>query len=80
MKKIILILLIGLLFLGSCGSKSGKVGSVDAEDITYFKDSRTNLCYAIIGAKKGMNFIDESESIGMACVPCENIPLTLLKQ
>ncbi len=68
----IILIIIGLLF-ASCSSKTGKVGNIDTDHISYIKDKRTGLCFAIIGAKKGDNFLDESTSIGLACVPCEEI-------
>lgn len=76
MKKIgkiaIIMIVFGVLFV-SCSSKTGKVGKINPNDISYFKDPRTGLCFAIIGAKDGSNVLDESTSIGMACVPCEAI-------
>ena len=56
----------------SCSASSGKAGNIDTNDIKYYKDKRTGLCFAIIGASKPVS-IQQSESIGMACVPCENV-------
>ena len=76
MKNIIIIFLLAVAT--SCTTKTGKVGDISTEDISYKKDTRTGLCFAFIGAKRAGNFLDESESIGMACVPCEKIPHSLL--
>jgi hypothetical protein len=73
-KNQILTLLLILIVGVSCGTKTGKVGDVNTDDISYFKDGRTNVCFAIVGAKKGTDFgPNESTSIGMACVPCEQV-------
>jgi len=82
MKNITLIIavLITFTFFISCSSKSGKVGNIDPEDITYIKDNRTDLCFGIIGAKKGSNLIDNSTSIGMACVPCEKVKKLIIEK
>ena len=78
MKKLSLIFM-GLMFITfsiigtSCSSRTGKVGKIDSEDITYFKDHNTGLCFAIIGAKHGDDVFSESTSIGLTCVPCEQV-------
>lgn len=75
MKKLsTLLLLLSFLFvINSCQSKTGTVGNVHPSDISYYKDSRTNLCFAVIGAKEGVDLLNESTSIGMACVPCDSV-------
>ena len=70
-RKYILILMIGLLF--GCSSKTGKVRNIDPDDIVYFKDDRTDICYAIIGSKQGDDWLNESTSIGFTIVPCEKV-------
>lgn len=46
-----------LVFLAGCSGKPSD------DSITYFKDSRTDLCYASYGATVANNYT-------MTCVPC----------
>jgi hypothetical protein len=74
MKRVFITLgAVAILVLSSCASKTGKVGKIDPNDVTYFQDPRTDICYAIIGAKSGDDFANQSTSIGLACVPCEQV-------
>jgi len=76
MKKILMMMIFffgTIALMSSCGAKSARLGNIDPDDIEYIKDCRTNLCYAIIGAKQGMNITDAAESMGMACVPCDSL-------
>lgn len=69
MKKILA--LICIAFLASCSVNTSKIdgGNIDPNDITYFKDSRTGLCFAIMASRKTGDA--SSTGLGMTCVPCE---------
>jgi len=75
--KLLLLMLIVVIFT-ACQSTTGKVGNIDPNDITYFEDPRTGICYAIIGAREGDSF-NESTSIGLTIVPCEKVKKYLKK-
>lgn len=74
MKTLLKILAITLVVLfTSCNQTSTKfkANNFKQEDITYVKDRRTNLCYAILAGRKTGD-ADQS-GLGFACVPCEQV-------
>lgn len=70
MKKILLVLGTSLL-LASCSVGTSKISEsdIDPDDVTYFKDNRTGLCFGILASKKAQSM--SSTGLGIACVPCE---------
>ena len=78
MKRILILVSFFAIVAMGCNRESGKVGNINPDDVSYFKDSRTNLCFAIIGAKKGADIFVESTSIGMVCVPCDSLKNVLI--
>lgn len=72
MKKLVLILgIIALMFLGSCGVRTSSNINIDGKDLKYFKDERTGLCFAVVGSRKAFNV--NSTGLGLTCVPCEDV-------
>lgn len=77
MKKLFVLLaviLIAVVAFSSCAVKASKVDQkyvLDyADNLTYFKDHKTGLCYSVVAVKY---IIGDQEGIGMACVPCEEV-------
>ena len=71
MKKIIIVLAVIALGLTSCSVGSSDNIDIDGHDVTYFKDSRTGLCFGAVASQK---FMDASASgLGMTCVPCKEV-------
>lgn len=65
MKTILTLLFVFVLF--SCERKTG---AEVAGEITYFKDHKTNLCFAKVeNSFSGAN----NYSLSITCVPCENV-------
>lgn len=70
-------ILIGIILLAatSCDVNPSKISQKDAEDfaeqITYFKDNRTGLCFAIIATRKTAS--TDQNGIGLTMVPCESV-------
>ena len=72
MKKLVLILgIVALMFLGSCGVRTSSNINIDGKDLKYFKDDRTGLCFAIVASRK--SFKVSATGLGLTCVPCENV-------
>jgi hypothetical protein len=69
MKK--LLLLIYLIILSSCSVNTSSNIDVKGKDLKYFKDTRTNLCYAIVASRKSGSF--DTTGLGVTCVPCEKV-------
>lgn len=70
MKKLTLLVAIGCL-LSSC-DKTTEGGS---PSLTYFKDSKTNLCFA-----KYWNFNSYGSVTSIACVPCDSLSKVTVNQ
>jgi hypothetical protein len=70
MKKIILVLAVSFGMV-SCGVNSSSNIDIDGEDVVYFKDSRTGLCFGAVASRKTADF--ETTGLGMTCVPCESV-------
>ena len=71
-----LVLLTGLLL--GCGVKTTTKVNVDPQDLKYFKDHRTNLCFAIVASAPILSA--GATGLGMTNVPCENLNLTNLER
>jgi hypothetical protein len=86
MKKLVLFVLAGLVLLGSFLSGcSLNPSGIDpeyaknfAKEITYIKDERTGLCFAIVASRK-TGYVSQN-GLGLACVPCEAAQHHLAKQ
>ena len=70
MEKIISIIMIGV-FMTSCSVNSSDNVNIDGEDMVYFKDSRTNLCFGAVASRKAMTA--STTGLGVTCVPCETV-------
>ena len=63
-------IIIGVLFLFSCQlTWQTNVDSVK-NDIVYFKDERTGLCFAAINSSSGSS---GREVVSITCVPCDSL-------
>lgn len=75
MKKIILFAaaIVLLTAFSSCSVNSSKidVDSFETEDIIYFKDLRTGLCFGVAASR--VYGATSSTGMGMTCVPCESL-------
>lgn len=69
MKKSIFIISLALIFFG-CQSTEQTDTSEISDNLSYFKDSRTGLCFAAINS----NTKDGWEVISITCVPCDSVP------
>jgi hypothetical protein len=67
MKKIITILI--LVALTGCQMSSTTDNTSVTNDLTYFKDPKTGLCFASIGSIEGNGRI----IVSIACVPCDSV-------
>ncbi len=70
MKKVIIILTV---FLFSCDARNVQIEDFNPERISYFKDSRTNLCFGVTGRVKGASLTNIAESLSFTCVPCDSV-------
>jgi hypothetical protein len=74
MKKMFIILCLGFLIV-SCDVQPSKISSSDAKDmaekITYTKDERTGLCFAVIASRKALKA--NQSGLGLTVVPCEKV-------
>ena len=73
MKK--LFVLLTVLVLSACSVDASKVSDKTGQDIanniTYIKDHKTGLCFAVVATSKA--FEAEDSGLGMAWVPCNRI-------
>lgn len=69
MKK--LLLLFGVLFITSCSVNTSDNVNVDTTKFSYYKDSRTNLCFAVVASRKSGS--TDATGLGVACVPCDSV-------
>ena len=69
MKKLTTLLF--ALLLCSCSVNTSSNVNFKGEDLIYFKDSRTNLCFAVVASRKTASF--DTTGLGVTCVPCENV-------
>ncbi len=74
MKKFVLVVaLIGIVFFG-CSVKPSKIERKEAqsmaENLTYFKDYKTGLCFATIASKKPGQA--SQSGLGVSYVPCDD--------
>jgi len=66
-----------LLLLTACGVSSSDNVNVDANDLTYIKDSRTGLCYAVVASRKAMSV--DTTGLGFTMVTCNEKVMALIK-
>jgi len=78
MKKILISLVVVMsLALSSCSVNSSEIDNFDTNKISYYKDVRTGICYAVVASRKTG---DMSESgLGMTVVPCDKVEKYLKK-
>ena len=74
-----LIFITALLMLVSCGVHPSKIGNSKkfVDKLTYVRDDRTGLCFAIVGVRKSRNIT--LNGLGIACVPCAQVKHLLEK-
>lgn len=70
MKKVISIIMIGVLMSSCSVNTSGDI-NVDTDDLKYVKDSRTGLCFAMVASRK--SFDTDATGLGLTCVPCKDV-------
>lgn len=71
--RIIIIILVCLIIFGCSGTVT--LPTKPTETITYFKDDRTNLCFAQLGS----NSKDLYTITSISNVPCEKVEQYLIK-
>lgn len=78
--RFILISLIFVFMIG-CSVNPSKIGSSEAQEfaekITYVKDHRTNLCFAIVATRKTGDM--NSTGMGITEVPCNDVKYLIQK-
>jgi hypothetical protein len=62
-------LLLTILFTGCQLSEKPDVDDIK-ENLVYFKDERTNLCFAAVNSRSSKSL---SETSSIACVPCDSL-------
>jgi hypothetical protein len=70
MKKLI-ILFFALALPGGCSVNTSGNIDIDADDLQYFKDDRTGLCFAAVASRKSMS--TDATGLGLTCVPCDSL-------
>ena len=70
MKKSI-ILLSAVALLASCSVNTSGNIDINGNDVAYFKDSRTGLCYGAMASRKTGEW--NTSGLGITCVPCEKV-------
>jgi hypothetical protein len=70
MKRLVIVLGLALM-IGGCSVNSSDNVNIDGEDMVYFKDSRTNLCFGAVASRKAMTA--STTGLGVTCVPCESV-------
>ncbi len=71
MKIRLLAIGLGVITLTGCSIHSSDNVDIDGEDITYVKDSRTNLCFGVMASRK--SFSTDAIGLSLTCVPCESV-------
>ena len=71
MKRTIVIFSLLAFTLGSCSVNSSSNVDIDGADLVYFKDDRTNLCFAATASRKFMSA--STTGLGVTCVPCDSV-------
>lgn len=71
MKKVIILIGIAMLTLTSCSVNSSDNIDIDGTDMTYFKDSRTGLCFGAVASRRTMSA--STTGLGVTCVPCDKV-------
>lgn len=83
MRKLIIftVLIAVLMFLVyGCGTKSAKIQNIDKDDISYFKDIDTGLCFSAVGSRQGADLSGAGTGLGWTCVPCESLSGVKVKE
>ena len=69
--KVLIILLLAVILAG-CSVRVSETSADKFKDkVTYFKDSRTGLCFGVVAIARKLS--PTQEGIGLACVPCKNV-------
>ena len=73
MKKILIgaLALLSLTAMTSCDAHTSGNIDIDPTDVTYFKDSRSGLCFGAVASRKSGEA--SSSGLGLTCVPCESV-------
>lgn len=74
--KSLTILLAALLISGCSVGTSSNI-EVDGNDLVYFKDNRTDLCFAVVASKKAGSL--DTTGLGMTEVECTERVLNLIQ-
>ena len=69
MKHVMTLLIAILLF--SCTVNTSNNVDFKEEDLSYFKDNRTKLCFAVVASRRSASF--ETTGLGVTNVPCKNV-------
>ena len=70
----LLTLAAGLTLLCACNKAEDRFsyrGQYVAANLSYFKDNRTGICFAVTGFDRG---------VGIATVPCDKVPPNMLSE
>ena len=62
-----------------CAAQSTSTSNVsfNPSDLTYYKDGRTDQCFAVVGASKQMS--QNTDSLSVTWVPCDDKVKAILK-
>ena len=64
-------IILALALLGSCSVNTSGNIDIDADDLQYFKDDRTGLCFAAVASRKSLSA--DATGLGLTCVPCDSL-------
>lgn len=67
--KNLLMKLITIALLCSCQSNTKVDVSEISDELTYFRDEKTNLCFATINSQSSAGYFTTS----ITCVPCDSV-------
>lgn len=71
-----LIVVAGVIYLFTLTSQATSDVNVDPNQLGYLKDTRTNLCFVVIGARSssilGAVGLGKSTGVGITNVPCSD--------
>jgi len=71
MKKILIIIGIGIMLLTSCSVNTSSNIDFDGNDVKYVQDTRTGLCFAVIASRKSGSAA--TTGLGFTECDCEKV-------
>lgn len=80
MRNIILAATLGATLLVAGCDKPSVSTDINPAHITYVRDIRTRLCFAVVGRGENFDPFDKAHSFSMTHVPCTAEVLSLLRR